>query len=161
MFWAEIWKISEFLYENFQFLLVKFSIYLNRRVFVMCWEFRKSFRSSIQNCMLRVLNEAILMRTHNLQFHDKIKKIPLIFVVLSYRKNSIGTQKRIRIIKGKLTNHRCSSPSRKHTYIILTPLNPYFYIVKLGFTGIYITFLISAQKHRLWVLVRTASTRRF
>ena len=31
----------------------------------------------------------------------------------------------------------------------------------LGFTGIYIIFLISAQKHRLWVLVRTASPRRF
>ena len=36
MFWAEIWKISEFfLYENFRFLAVKFSVYLNRRVFVM------------------------------------------------------------------------------------------------------------------------------
>ena len=36
-------------------------------------------------------------------------------------------------------------------------LKPHFYIVKLGFTGVYIIFLISAQKHRLWVLVRTAS----
>ena len=27
---------------------------------------------------------------------------------------------------------------------------PHFYIVKLGFTGVYIIFLISAQKHRLW-----------
>ena len=35
MFWAEIWKISKFLSENFQFLEVKFAIYLNRRVFVM------------------------------------------------------------------------------------------------------------------------------
>ena len=35
MFWAEIWKISVFLPENFQFLEVKFSIYLNRRVFIM------------------------------------------------------------------------------------------------------------------------------
>ena len=41
------------------------------------------------------------------------------------------------------------------------PLKPHFYIVKLGFTGVYIIFLISAQKHRLWVLVRTASMRRF
>ena len=30
-------------------------------------------------------------------------------------------------------------------YIILTSLNPHFYIVKLGFTGVYIIFLISAQ----------------
>ena len=35
MFWAEIWKIAEFLSENFQFLAVKFSIYLNWHVFVM------------------------------------------------------------------------------------------------------------------------------
>ena len=41
------------------------------------------------------------------------------------------------------------------------PLKPHFYIVKLGFTGVYIIFLISAQKHWLWVLVRTASPRRF
>ena len=51
--------------------------------------------------------------------------------------------------------------SRKHTYIYFDPLKPHFYIVKLGFTRVYIIFLISAQKHRLWVLVRTASARRF
>ena len=41
------------------------------------------------------------------------------------------------------------------------PLKPHLYIVKLGFTGVYIIFLLSAQKHRLWVLVRTASPRQF
>ena len=41
------------------------------------------------------------------------------------------------------------------------PLKSHLYIVKLGFTGVYILFLISAQKHKLWVLVRTASARRF
>ena len=41
------------------------------------------------------------------------------------------------------------------------PLKPHFYIVKLGFTEVYIIFLISAKKHRMWVLVRTASSRRF
>ena len=40
-------------------------------------------------------------------------------------------------------------------------LKPHFYIVKLGFTGVYIIVLISAQKHRLWILVRTASARQF
>ena len=35
MFWAEIWKISEFFIWNFSFLVVKFSVYLNRHVFVM------------------------------------------------------------------------------------------------------------------------------
>ena len=37
------------------------------------------------------------------------------------------------------------------------PLKSHFYIVKLGFTGVYIIFLISAQKRRLWVLVRTST----
>ena len=41
------------------------------------------------------------------------------------------------------------------------PLKSHFYIVKLGFTRVYIIFLISAQQHRLWVPVRTASVRRF
>ena len=37
------------------------------------------------------------------------------------------------------------------TYLYnLDPLKPHFYIVKLGFTGVCIIFLISAQKHRLW-----------
>ena len=35
MFRAEIWKNQCFLSENFQFLEVKFSVYLNRHVFVM------------------------------------------------------------------------------------------------------------------------------
>ena len=38
------------------------------------------------------------------------------------------------------------------------PLKPLFYIVKLGFTWVYIIFLISAEIHRLWVLVRTVLT---
>ena len=47
----------------------------------------------------------------------------------------------------------------RKTYLYnFDPLKPHFYIVKLGFIGLYIIFLISAQKHRLWVLVRTASS---
>ena len=41
------------------------------------------------------------------------------------------------------------------------PHKPHFYIVKLGFTRVYIIFLISAQKQRFWILGRTASQRRF
>ena len=52
----------------------------------------------------------------------------------------------------------------KGEHIMLTcpcnvdPLTPHFYIVKLGFTWIYIIF---ALKHRLWVLVKTASMKMF
>ena len=52
-------------------------------------------------------------------------------------------------------------PITKTYLYIFDPLKPPFYIVKLGFTGVYIIFLIFAQKHILWVLVRTASPRRF
>ena len=50
-------------------------------------------------------------------------------------------------------------PNQATLYITKTylydfePLKPHFYIVKLGFTGVYIILLISAQKHRLWELV--------
>ena len=53
------------------------------------------------------------------------------------------------------------TPYISKTYLCnFDPLKPHFYIVKLGFTGVYIIFHISAQKHRLWVLFRTASARR-
>ena len=41
------------------------------------------------------------MSTHNIQFHDKIRKFSLIFGFWSYQKNFIGTQKQIRISHGK------------------------------------------------------------
>ena len=40
------------------------------------------------------------MSTHNI-LHDKIRKFPKIFVFLGYRKNFVGTQKRVRISHGK------------------------------------------------------------
>ena len=58
----------------------------------------------------------------------------------------------------KAESNTSTCTSRKHAYIILTPLNPTFIIVKLGFTGVYIIFLISAQKHRLWVLSEAVLT---
>ena len=62
----------------------------------------------------------------------------------------------------KSISDRFLSDSITKTYLYnFDPLKPHFYLVKMGFTGVYIIFLISAQKHRLWVLVRTASSRRF
>ena len=39
------------------------------------------------------------------------------------------------------------------------PVKPHFYTVKMGFTRGIHYFLISAQKHRFWVLIRTASPK--
>ena len=45
IFWAEIWKISDFFYlKTFSFFVVKFSIYLNRRVFLMTDATHENFR---------------------------------------------------------------------------------------------------------------------
>ena len=41
------------------------------------------------------------MSAHNMQFHDKIRKNLSICVFMSYRKNFVGTQKRVRISHGK------------------------------------------------------------
>ena len=78
-------------------------------------------------------------------------KIYFLLEQTSFQKANSKSQKLSNLVK--LT--------RKHAYIILTPFNPTFTYSKTGVTGIYIIFLISAQKHRLWVLVRTASPRRF
>ena len=51
---------------------------------------------------------------------------------------------------------RCITKTRLYNF---DTLKPHFYIVKLGFTGVCIIFLISAQTHRLWVLVTTAARR--
>ena len=69
---------------------------------------------------------------------------------------------RLRIYEFGLRLGYMTTSTITKTYLYnFDPLKPHFYIVKLGFTGVYIIFLISTQKHRLWVLVRTASSRRF
>ena len=55
----------------------------------------------IQCTHLNRLDEAILMSTLNIQFHDKIRKSPWIFVFSSYRNNCAGTKNRVRISHGK------------------------------------------------------------
>ena len=50
--------------------------------------------------------------------------------------------------------------SRKHAYIILTPFNPLLCSKTGVYRGIHY-FSYFCSKHRLWVLVRTASSRRF
>ena len=41
------------------------------------------------------------MSTHNIQFHDKIRKLPKNICFWSYRKNFVGTQKQVQISHGK------------------------------------------------------------
>ena len=54
--------------------------------------------------------------------------------------------------KKKKTNARNLNLMTKPCLCNVDPLKPHFYVVKLEFTGVYIIFLISAQKHILCVL---------
>ena len=58
--------------------------------------------------------------------------------------NAQGTLHHIPSIRSQ-DIERKKIPSRNHAYIVLTPLKPHLYIVKLGFTGVYNIFLISPQ----------------
>ena len=44
---------------------------------------------------------ATLMSTHNIQFRDKTREMSQFFVFLSFWKDFVGTEKRVRIIHGK------------------------------------------------------------
>ena len=62
-------------------------------------------------------------------------------------------------IKGQLAVKACEgigTVSGKHVRVMYTSLNPTFILQNWGMQG-YTFFLIFAPKHRLWVLVRTAS----
>ena len=83
MFWAEILKRSEFLSENFQFLVVKFSVYLNRHVFVMgayaCFMHFFFWFLFLKACCgysfeLHQQVDAIQMGTHNMCLYTVDKK---------------------------------------------------------------------------------------
>ena len=81
-----------------------------------------------------------------------IQMIRMKYQDLFYRKRKKKKEKKkVNGVKGLIFKER--DLITKHAYLILT--------VNLGFTGVYIIFLISVQKHRLWVLVRTASAGRF
>ena len=160
MFWAEIWKLPDFFFENFHFLVVKFSIYLNRYVFIMIiwtatWEnvhFRKCtqwiIRSACASAQSVQSRRGLYLETLHpgLSIMRPVKILIILCEIADWSKSSPDTHVRA-ITTTSLYN--------------FDPLKPHFYKVKLGFTGVYIIFLISAQKHRLWVLVRTASPRRF
>ena len=64
--------------------------------------------------------------------------------------SSVKHQSEVHIIKTTIMKQNKASIKKTYLYNFDT-LIPHIYIVKLGFTRVYIVFLISAQKHRLWV----------
>ena len=162
-------KIISFLSENFHFLEVKFSIYLNRRVLVTQYSIHFVYSlkrpPAAQKCLWYPFTLSCLAKF--------ISRWPLkIFFLFFREKNSAFL---MQIVSNEVSLHKMPIPVflKKKIINVLSkelansitktclynfdPLKPHFYIVKLGFTGVYIIFLISAQKYILWVLVRGGS----
>ena len=90
-------------------------------------------------------------------FHDKNKKNVINLLSAEYPREWYENVAKKQKVKTRLPLiFRYITKTRLYNF---DPLRPHFYIIKLGFTGVYFIFLISAQKHRLRVLVRTASPR--
>ena len=102
---------------------------------------------SMARPMHKILNRKSLIDCH------QAKLFNIIYLGIACTVNTPGFSKELYTT--------CKIDLTKTRLYNVDPLKPHFYIVKLGFTGVYVILLISAQKHRLWVLVRTASPRRF
>ena len=96
-------NIRIFVSEDFQFLEVKVSIYLNRRVFVMAC---RNFKTILNILMIlyRNLYEVKTVRRLQKDCSPFLSYFPLIFLFFPHY----------------------SYASRKHAYVMLTPLNPTF-----------------------------------
>ena len=147
---------------------MKFSIYLNRCVFVMVTTMPQLHGIINKSSYIRSMfcrNELYHAKSFNLAC--KLRR-PNLACTLTWSgcflREPLDTVKSQQYSRGldeaimRLYGYTFITKTRLYNF---DPLQPHFYIVKLGFTGVYIIFLISAQKHRLWVLVRTASARRF
>ena len=144
-------KYQNLYLKCFNFLVLKFSVYLNRHIFVMWINFASL---AMQNVASEDSDQTARMRRLIWIFAGR--KCPKVrFLTLQHnRKRSLCNLHVDQFV------HSTACITKTYLYNF-DPLKPHFYVVKLGFTGVYIIILISAQKHRLWVLVRTASARRF
>ena len=80
---------------------------------------------------------------------------PQLDIILVWRKANIKLLKVMDLLSWAVTVKIVLNLITKTYLYNSDPLKPLFYIIKLGFTGVYIIFLTSALNHRLWVLVHT------
>ena len=90
--------------------------------------------------------------------HSSVSDLGLHCLQMSLLLDARLKQVKIDLSRKKGKTIHCAQSNITKTYLYnFDPLynKPHFYIVKLGFTRVYIIFLVSAQKHRLWVPIRT------
>ena len=151
MFCAVRWKISDFLSKNFHFLVVKFSLYLNRLVFVMQ---SNHLKYTILSIITVNLSELYIWTNSDIKEGKNTLETD----------KQIGTWSYIRI-EPNLCSVYINSPWPLATiHDENMPLQIYwkFTTKKWKFSDKkFWYFSCFCSKHRLWVLVRTASKRRF
>ena len=150
-----------FLSENFNVLVMQFSVYLNRLVFVMrldglCWLIWINFASSSKTPFVMLQSFNHFMSQFIPSGLCYLNSFDRFFFFFLQQKGCLVVFFFLLLLL--LLLHVCITKTRLYN---IDPLKPHFCIVQLGFTGVYIIFLISVLNHRLWVLVRTASARRF
>ena len=96
--------------------------------------------------------EESVLNDQNQQFYTTRSNEPCPFTYFNLK------TRKIRFLCRGTYEYTCKLNITRTYLYNFDPLKPHFYIVSIG---VYTIFLISAQKHRLWVLVRTASPRRF
>ena len=148
-------NIRFFLSESFQFLVVKFSIYLNRHVFVMT---KPSIAPMVPKMVPTLFIQTIHLYFLPYLFQNFVFHINSLLMYQKYPLN--GNQCRPRSgaaicgiwFQSTQAAQHClftALPSqKKNAYVILTPRKPHFYLVKLWFAGVFISFLTSAQKQQ-------------
>ena len=163
-------------------MVVKLSVYLNRHVFVMTWnltsaavksnKIHKGLLWKNRTHKIKTIGVSVSLK-HTLPIPTPTFSQVQAQVELDFQIYQNGLSDPIENRNINCTTMRYDETFSTTRHLTLTavirktcvynfdPLKPHSYIVKLGFTGVYIIFLISAQKHKLWVLVRTASPRRF
>ena len=99
-------KISDIFIWKFSFSVVKFSVCLNRHVFVMFYK--------MVVCWVYSLDEMILMIRHNIHFHDKKEHFPKIYLNICFLELSAGFPKdsKTEFESTTVNSHRCSSHCR-------------------------------------------------
>ena len=152
MFCAEIWKVSGILSEKFHFLVVKFSVYLIRRVFVMI--VRTEFVPILKLNTICVLCRWIIRVQDCLQIWLHYENIPIqIYCKFNHQKNENFQIKNSDIFYVSAQNIDCGyslEPPRRGgsneypQYMFLSrnkknnvyPCKSQFYYIKVGFKGV-------------------------
>ena len=135
---------------------MKFSIYLNRHVFVM---FRPQIIcSSSEDASDLWTHRVTCKRFGSLDPQSSLQRLRS---DCQYEQADLRWAHSCKKCCARFQAEVMLLPITKTCLYNFGPLKPHFYQIKLRFTGYTLFFLISVQKHRLWVLVRTASPRRF